>query len=311
MFQANDLLLTKPFTDLSAAVGSVGNVAAVTTVDPVVIFPHIESNVLFQTIGAPNNVTRIIIFGGSIIHVVDSTTTRIYDVKLNCILQYSVTTKYIPESISIELVVTLRNNDSVDKITILSNNSRYVTNPPGNSYDFFQIIGFRYKESTIQANLVLRKSFFEGIVNGNSLIPVEFYLFKPALGNIPFQEFVYTVHRSPDGLTEVTQLAGVLAIPSAGDYTVILDLTRTFATSTDLQTKSVNSQVSINKLNTSEKLFVDISTQEVIYDSSTKFYLTRFSANVLGTIAIDGSFVVPSNRNWNSKPQDLTFNYQK
>ena len=299
MFQVTDLLLTKPFNDLSAVVGSVGNVAAENLV---VNFGHIESKVVFQTIKAPNDVTRIIVFGGSIIHVVDSTTTRIYNVNLQFILTYEFYTYPIPIYINSLLTVTPVNFKNTP-INILPDTP--VFNVYSYSYDFSTTIGFTCESFVIKANIVLQKSYLEGIVNGSSLIPIEFYLVTPVRGNLPFLESSYSISKNPNGLTEVTQLVGVLVIiPKIGNYTVVLDLTREFATSTDPQAKSITSGVTIRNLN-NFGLPLTISGEKVENDSVDKFYIYKFQ-----TEFITGSFAIPSNRNWNSKPQDLTFNYQ-
>ena len=306
MFQATDLLLTKPFNDLSAVVGSVGNVA---TEYPVPNPDHLESNVVFQTVEYPKvdtkitlfgGSTKILMFGGSIIHVVDSTTTRIYNVKINLILAQLLNVYQLYNESSVELIVTQTSGPPA-QITVLRSFSTYEGNLAGyDSFSYSAMLGFTSGDSIIRANIVKKTN--EDIVDEDTA-NVEFYLAIPQNGL--FLESSYAVLRNSKRLTEVTKLVGVLYILE--HYNIVLNFTREFGSSTDLQTKSVTCNISIRDLNNLE-LSVGISIEKFGADPD-KFYIIKFIGNTPRKIFITGSFIIPSNRNWNSKPRDLTFNY--
>ena len=316
MFQATDLLPTKPFNNLSTFVGSVGNIV------PNSQFPtpnpdHLESNVTFKQIETPDSVTRIIVFYGTLIELVDSnntfSSTREYKVTVNCILKYNYQYSTVPNQIDLQLIVNTINsttpNTTILPYTPVFNNYDF-------SYDFFAIIGFTCGNSTIKANLRLGKSPSEGIVNGSFLIPVEFYLVKPYLGKFRFQESSYSVYDTSDGLFEITQLVGVLKIPNVGDYNIVLDSARRFLDSARIdllssenpQSKSIESKISIRDLDNSQ-FSVGISSEKFQNNLSEDFYIMKFVGNNNRNIFITGSFVIPGSRKWNSKPRDLTLNY--
>ena len=244
--------------------------------------------------------TKITVFGGSIIHVVDSTTTRIYNVKINLILAQLLNVYQLYNESSVELIVTQTSGPPA-QITVLRSFSTYEGNLAGyDSFSYSAMLGFTSGDSIIRANIVKKTN--EDIVDEDTA-NVEFYLAIPQNGL--FLESSYAVLRNSKRLTEVTKLVGVLYILE--HYNIVLNFTREFGSSTDLQTKSVTCNISIRDLNNLE-LSVGISIEKFGADPD-KFYIIKFISNTPRKIFITGSFIIPSNRNWNSKPRDLTFNY--
>ena len=306
MFQINNRLLTKPLRDLSTAVCSVGSVASeVPTFEyPVPNLDHLESRVFFKIIENSGNFTRTVVFAGTITHIIDPTTTRIYDIRLNCALNYrDDSADEILNSLIVNLIVKPVNGFTLP-ITILPYTPVFDSNY---YYKFFAIIGFTCGNSTIQANLRLEKTSREHIVDENFL-NIEFYLAKPYLGTLRFTESLYTVYKNPNGLAEVTKLSGIIDIPNIGGYKLVLDSTREFETSTDAQAKFINSVVSIRIFDNS-LLTIKSSTGKFVDTDSNEFYIINFEAYIPPYANfIVGSFVIPATRSWNSKPRDLTLN---
>ena len=172
IFQPTNVLLGKP-SGIGENLVSENLVAKCPTAD------YIESEVFFEIIEAPNSVTRIIVFFGSITEIVDPTTTRIYVVRINCILRYDSVINLTPKAIDIKLIVIPYEDQPMPKINILPYIPKFEYS--GFIFRFFAIIGFTCGDSTIKAYLLLEKSPLEGIVNEDSL-NLEFYLVKPHEG---------------------------------------------------------------------------------------------------------------------------------
>lgn len=306
MLQPRDLVVNSLANNISNSVGTVGNISS----KDLVAYPdHVESNVVFQNIEDPNDITRVIVFAGFVTEVVNPRTTRVYEVNIKCYLHYnlegSVEKTTSPGSINTDVSIRL-NNTLIDSSRVFSKilASEFYTY----YYRYSQLIGFRTENSTIQAVLFLQKNPSTIEKNNKDIFRIEFYLVKPSAGSLTFEETTYIIQKNSEKIIEFTQLIGNMITYNFQEYILNLHFNRQFATSTDLNTQSLIVNIYIKDLMNS-RLSVGVST-ELFEDGLNKFYKVQFLASDPRKVFITGSFVIPTNRNWNSKPRNLTLDYQ-